>query len=672
MNLFKRNLDILIYLALLTFFFIMLEISFFIQCNSAYLSDYTFMAHHLDFPWGMLPAIFYFLFAQLCVHAAFTLIVWLNVIAFVTTVELPNAKRMTYSIAFWVLAMLIVLAANQAYLPNSKFAELSAIFLPDKILTFIVYIGSMVLLLNVLTFLALNLQRMTMITTFAFIGFGFIAYDQYQNPSIHSTADIKKPNIIIIGVDSLRPDHLGFFGSSNNTPFIDNFLEHATVFSQSVTPLARTFPSWTGILTGNYPKQTGMRSNLTTQSRLDTSGTLATILKQEGYETVFATDETRFSNIDAHFGFDRVVTPPMGLNDFLLGNFNDFPLSNLLINTVIGEILFPHSFANRPVYFAYNPNSFLHLVKPYVLKDRAKPLFLAIHFCLPHHPYLWGNLSGVNNHAVERYELSIERVDQQLRDFYAMLQEAHLLDHAIVVFLSDHGEALALNGDRITEDDLFLRNKKQQTPPVFFTPMEKDAAINKSVGHGTDVLGLTQYHTVLAFQLHGFGNERIGIIPGTVSLLDIKPTLLDFIQKSHSPYSLVKVIRDQVKKVDTKRHIFTESDFTPKAILTMYPDTRNVILDGIELFKIDPLTIRLTVRDDMLQKIIKSKQYADIYDHWMLAIYPESFNKRVPILVDLDTGVWTNDMQSSFAKRSPAKLMLDEMKKFYGNEITGV
>ena len=47
---------------------------------------------------------------------------------------------------------------------------------------------------------------------------------------------------------------------------------------------------------------------------------------------------------------------------------------------------------------------------------------------------------------VARYRASLVRVDQQLNDFMALLQESQLLNHAIVVLLSDHGEAFKEHG----------------------------------------------------------------------------------------------------------------------------------------------------------------------------------------------------------------------------------
>ena len=461
------------------------------------------------------------------------------------------------------------------------------------------------------------------------------------------------------------------------TPFMDSFLDQAVVFSEAVTPLARTFPSWISILTGEYPSQVRARFNLANQYDLNLQDTLPSILHQHGYETIFATDETRFSNIDKNLGFDHVVSPPMGLNDFLIGTFNDFPFSNLLVNTEIGRWLFPYSYANRPVFFTYDPNSFLKLMDPAIPLKRNKPLFLAVHFCLPHSPYYWAALPSQAYTAQERYEQSIVRVDQQLFDFFVMLKKRGLLEHAIVVLLSDHGEALEFQGDRLTEKELFF--DKKLPAPSFYPPSLDHEAINQSAGHGTDVLGLTQYHTVLAFKLLGTTEKaEHSVQAGVVSLVDIKPTLLQLIglsslfERGKGSESLAPRILGQRRGVSLLRHVFLESDFSPESIRTVYPETRKVLLEGIQLFQINPSTLRLTVKDDMGEMIIHSKQYADIYDDWMLALYPQDQHTRMPILINLINGQWTNDLHSPFAQHSPAAFMLEALKSFYGAEIDNI
>jgi hypothetical protein len=56
------------------------------------------------------------------------------------------------------------------------------------------------------------------------------------------------------------------------------------------------------------------------------------------------------------------------------------------------------------------------------------------------------------------------------------------------------------------------------------------------------------------------------------------------------------------------------------------------------------------------------------YKNWVLALYP-SKKALVPILVNWETGQWTDDLKISFAKRSPASKMLAAMKKFYRKEV---
>jgi arylsulfatase A-like enzyme len=693
-----KNEGIFFYLLLLTGFFILLEISYFIQCNRAYLSVFTWVSNNIHIPAAILPGIFYFLLAQLTVHFCYCVLVFV-VTSLISNLFhlLPNTK-IRLAISIWTLGILTALVANQYYFPNSKFTELTSLVLIHSFLTKIGLIillpACFICLLLALLGLASMIKHIIKASIKAsikapwllLIGFVLAAgffYIKSKSSITHDAATAARPNIIIVGIDSLRPDFLGYFGHENSTPFFDSFLNQASVFSDAVTPLARTFPSWTSILSGSYPNQTGIRTNLDQQNKKNFTGTLPAILQRHGYETIYATDETRFSNIDKNYGFDRIITPPMGLNDFLIGTLNDFPLSNPLINTTIGKWLFPYSYANRPVFFTYEPASFLNLVHPALKKPRTKPLFLAIHFCLTHYPYLWASLSRNDVSILARYEASIRRADEQVRDFFALLKEYHVLDHAIVVLLSDHGEALELPGDRITEKELFLpaKNKKTIIPPFYPPSLDKEE-INQSAGHGTDVLGLPQYHTLLAFKLYGTKRQKSGVIPGVVSLVDIKPTLFELMdlknvnvkevnntQTRFSGQSLAAIIKGEQVALSSHAPIFLESDFTPEAIRTVYPEEREVLLEGIDIFQIDPITTRLTVKDAMGKMIINSKQYADIDGEWMLALYPQNNHFRMPILINLVSGQWTNDLQSTFAQHSPASHMLQALKTFYGNEL---
>src|SRR3990167_3790348 len=521
---------IFIYLLLLTLFFFLLEVGFFIQCNQDYFSDFDFVSKKLQLPLTLLPGIIGFVAAQIFLHLFYCCFVWAVTQLIANLLRLSAQQTFTFGIIVWFLGLATILAANCYYFPNSKFSELISFGVNANIAEWLLYIllaGCLVIVLLAVVRLLWLMGCMTIVIAVLLTAAFVLTYKHAPSP-VYATATASKPNIIIVGIDSLRPDFLSYFGVARQTPFLDDFLRHATVFTESFTPLARTFPSWVGILTGQYPKQSGVRYNLANLKNLHLHDTLPALLQREGYETIFATDETRFSNIDQRFGFDKVVTPPIGLNDFLLGTFNDFPLSNLVINSHIGTWLFPYSYANRPAYFSYQHDSFLNLVESHIAERQNKPLFLAIHFCLPHYPYVWAGLPLAGKNAVQRYQAAILRVDRQAQDFFTFLFKLHLLEHAVVVILSDHGEAIELDGDRVTEQELFISRKSNQQGriPLFYSSNEEGEMVNRSAGHGTDVLGLTQYHTLLAFRLYGMKSNMARDVPGVVSLLDIKPTVL--------------------------------------------------------------------------------------------------------------------------------------------------
>jgi hypothetical protein len=200
--------------------------------------------------------------------------------------------------------------------------------------------------------------------------------------------------------------------------------------------------------------------------------------------------------------------------------------------------------------------------------------------------------------------------------------------------------------------------------------------VNASVGHGTDVLGLSQYHTVLAFRLYGLQQTQEKTISGRVSLLDIKATLLDLLGLDithETGISQKNSIIGHSSQAISPNHLFLESDFSPPAIYTVHPEMRNVLLAGTNYFQVDPITTHVTVKNSMEKLIIRSKQYADLHGDWILALYPKNKHEkhnRIPILVNLKTGLWTADLKTPFAQQSPAKKMLSALREFYGDEIS--
>ena len=210
--------------------------------------------------------------------------------------------------------------------------------------------------------------------------FGLLAIGALILPLSESGASMTtradRPHILLLGIDSLRLEQLQRFGGKGVTPNLDRFLGDARLFSDTTTPLARTFSSWTAILTGRAPTVTGARLNLAARSSVKAKPTIADALRREGYHTVYSTDEVRFANIDESYGFDQVVTPRIGASDFLVGTYNELPVASMLINTRLGKWIFPFSHANRGVATMFEPTTYLDRIAHEV--DFDQPTFMIV------------------------------------------------------------------------------------------------------------------------------------------------------------------------------------------------------------------------------------------------------------------------------------------------------
>lgn len=430
-----------------------------------------------------------------------------------------------------------------------------------------------------------------------------------------------QPNIILIGVDSLRPDFTALGGDAVSTPHISAFIKQARAFTDVTTPLARTFPAWISILTGRHPHDTGALINLTNRADIDAFPTLADTFRAQGYRTVFAIDEVRFANIDHSYGFDQLITPPMGAADFLLGTLNDAPLTNLLANTAIGRLLFPNAYANRAAAHVYYPEQFTARLKAEL--DFSKPLFLAAHFTLPHYPYHWASAPKVKpdgsfHHGQSLYGETVKRADRQVGQLLKHLEDSGALRNAIVVVLSDHGEGLG------RENDLWVTTENRKFED-YTVPAAK-------YGHGTSVLNAAQYQVVLA--MRGYGEQALakvapGLISQPASLEDIAPTLLDLTDSKldnpeFSGRSMAAAVRgDGGQAVGAEMRVrFAETEFNPPALLAGFDFESEIARQSAQFYHVDPITGLVQVRESMRSQIMAERQYAAEGEHYVLAAIP--------------------------------------------------
>jgi arylsulfatase A-like enzyme len=585
--------------------------------------------------WGsvLMRNILLFVAGLLFLHLVFAVIVWL--LARAMRFAWPAAQiTLKQAVFVWFLLLVVaVFANNAAVFPRSSLGGPYALTLMKPVAGVMLgrWIAGFIVGFAVFTAVAALAKawregfRPGRRTALAAGGISLLAgLVAFSNLPPKRTAAGAKPNLILIGIDSLRHDMVDPKTSPHVAPNIEAFIQQSTEFSNAITPLARTFPSMMSILTGRHPHSTGAVINLLPRDMIKEGDTLPRILAPEGYHSAYAMDEVRFANIDTSFGFDTVVSPRIGASEFLISMFADTPLFNPVVNTTLGRWMFPLIHANRGAATTYDPDTFIDRIEREV--SWQQPVFLATHLTLPHWPYVWFD-APVTASAHERtmtqtwpdYYLNVvRRVDQQFARLMGVLERQGVLENAIVIVYSDHGEAFGNPRESmIPESDPLLLQLK---------------AI-PNWGHGNSVLSPHQYHVVMGIRGYG-ASEKIAArgvsLAAPISVLDIAPTLAELANIQKRPAfdgsSLAPLLRNEANAAAAfhARTRFTETEYAPSLTMENGKLSTSQLLQAAELYRVDTETDRVEVRREHTKELLTIRQYAAIGDQWLLAAIPNA------------------------------------------------
>jgi hypothetical protein len=486
---------------------------------------------------------------------------------------------------------------------------------------------------------------------------------------IAAAAASDRPNVIILGIDSLRLEQLGRFGGTGATPNLDRFLASADIFSDTTTPAARTFPSWVAILTGRAPTVTGARFNLGDRSTLSIDPTFAEVLAKTGYKTVYSTDEVRFANIDETYGFDQVVTPRIGASDFLIGTYNELPLASMVINARVGKWLFPFSYANRGVATMFEPETFVDRLDREVSFD-GPTLFIS-HLTAAHWPYYtadtpFGVSTPVSEDDRPLYRIGLNTADRMFGELVSMLEAKGALKNALVIVLSDHGEALGLPSDSFFDETFRVEGLK--------APLKMD-----DTGHGQSVLSKSQYQVLLAFRTFGH-TKQLGVAgrefkyPATVE--DIAPTILGFLGIGGDPLaatgeSLLPSLESgaDATMAQLGRIRFTETDLKVLPAPGGGVDEAGTARRNSAFFEVDRETARLHMRREYVPLALAYKERAAYTKDQLLAAMPAGPYAHQYIFLDFRKNHGRLLMARPGDDEPGAQRLWDEMEAHYAGEL---
>lgn len=245
-----------------------------------------------------------------------------------------------------------------------------------------------------------------------------------------------KPDLLLITVDTVRPDHLRCYGATRaHTPASDRLAAQGVVFEEAFSPYPLTLPAHASIHTGLLPFEHGMRNN-TVHVGTDSLVTLAERLAADGYAT--AAIVSAFV-LDARFGLSQ------GFEHY----DDDLELPDSREPA--------HSQAERRAAATTE----LALERLGARDDR--PLFLWVHYFDAHAPY-----DPPAPYRGAGYDGEIGSMEQEIARLLLAVEGTGRWEQTGIVYAGDHGEAFGEHGER--QHGFFIYDVTLRVPLVVKPP----------------------------------------------------------------------------------------------------------------------------------------------------------------------------------------------------------
>ncbi len=226
-------------------------------------------------------------------------------------------------------------------------------------------------------------------------------------------------SVLLVMIDTLRADHVGAYGYDRpTTATLDELARTGVVFDQAFANCSWTRPSIASLLTGVYPRETGVYKEQFDKLTPDVV-TLAEMFQGAGYRTYGVTANPTVNGV---FGFDQ---------------YGD-------CGVVWGWMKGKHKYKKGKVLME---DADLVTDRSIALLERHEggPFYLQVLYIDPHLPYgapaeFDHPLNKKPKGPVERYDAEVAFADAELGRLLAHVREHH--PDTMVIVTSDHGEGL--------------------------------------------------------------------------------------------------------------------------------------------------------------------------------------------------------------------------------------
>ncbi len=250
-------------------------------------------------------------------------------------------------------------------------------------------------------------------------------------------APASKPNLVLITLDSVRADRMGFLGAKGTRmPNLDRLAAESIVFEHGYAQAPGSVVSHATILSGAYPQSTGVS---------EIGGTLPAslpylpdLLKTQGYRTAAFVGSIDLDPVNGLAqGFDRgFQTYDAGFRPAIPGD------ARLPVTERRGDQV-----AARAIAW---------------LQHNAQPQF-----------FLWVHISDASAH-VAAYNSAITATDAAVGKLISALQQRKIYENTAVIVVADHGESLGAHGE--DAHGIFLYDETIHVPLLVKLPQVQPAA----------------------------------------------------------------------------------------------------------------------------------------------------------------------------------------------------
>src|SRR5262245_41332654 len=279
-----------------------------------------------------------------------------------------------------------------------------------------------------------------------------------ENPGVGAK---RRPSIVLVLVDALRPDHLGCYGYRRLTsPVLDSFAASAVVFENAVAVSSWTKPSIPSLFTSLYPSQHGVFEGSAhgdapeSDVLPDEAVTLAETLKERGYATAAFVNNLhlrpRSGLAQAHDRYEELSEP-----------------AQIMVQHLLAWMHGASGSEGRPLF------GYIHLLDahwPYTVSAAAARAVGGDRQRIAPNGVDRSLRDSVNQGLVKlspeeledlivRYDAAIRSVDDAFGELLAGLTAGGALDEMVVLATADHGEeflehGLLGHGDALYEESL--------------------------------------------------------------------------------------------------------------------------------------------------------------------------------------------------------------------------